>query len=99
MIVLSDRDGMVALELHQSIWNGLCSDALRRDPAEVKTLSLTESDQLSVWAAQCENPQGQRASLCRAVVQLLRFAPGGVLGVQQQLVGPPRGLGFWESTG
>jgi hypothetical protein len=80
---------MVALELDQSLWNGLCSDALGREPAEVRTLGLTESDHLSVWAAQCDNPQGARASLCRAIVQLLRFAPGGILSVQRQLAGEP----------
>lgn len=98
MIVLADRDGMASLALHQSIWNGLCAEALGEDPRTrptgTQTLTLSDADRLSAFASQCENPQGQKASLARAIVNLVRFAPGNTLRVERHLAGS--GGGFWE---
>ena len=97
MIVLSDRDGMAHLALHQSIWNGLAAEALGDTDATATTLGLSDADRLTVFAFQCENPQGQKASLARAIVNLIRFAPGNVRRVERQLAGVP--TGFWERAG
>lgn len=94
MIVLSPQQNgeMFALVLHESLWRGVCENALELAPEEVTKLRLDDADRLSVWAANCPNPTGQKAALVRAVVNLIRT--GGALNVERQLRGAPRT--FWE---
>jgi hypothetical protein len=98
MIVLSPSANpeMFSLVLHDSLWRGICEDALRLAVDEVNTLGLSDADRLSVWASQCENPSGQKAVLCRSIVGLIRV--GNVLGVERQLSGPVA-RPFWELAG
>jgi hypothetical protein len=72
MVRLSPADprleAMVGLELHESVFQALVDDGVITD-------GHFDPDQLEGWAAGCENPTGQRASLARAIAQLRRLGP------------------------
>lgn len=71
MIELYPSNGMLELHLHSSLFNGLCV-AVFGDRRH--SLGASDAHKLDEWAATCENPNGQKADLARAVAGLLRVA-------------------------
>jgi hypothetical protein len=61
-------EAMVGLELHESVFQALVDDGAIVD-------GFLDPDHLEAWAATCDNPAGQRASLVRAIAQLRRLGP------------------------
>jgi hypothetical protein len=61
-------EAMVGLELHESVFQALVDDGAIVD-------GYLDPDHLEAWAATCDNPEGQRASLARTIAHLRRLGP------------------------
>lgn len=60
--------GMFTFELHDQVFDALVEQGAIRD-------AHLDPDRLEQWADACDNPDGQRATLVRALAQLRRLTP------------------------
>lgn len=60
--------GMFRLELHDAVFRGLVDSGAIVD-------GYLDPERLERWADGCDNPTGQRATLCRAIAHLRRLGP------------------------
>ena len=63
-----EQRDMFRLEVHDAVFEALIEEGAIVD-------GLLDPEQLEGWADSCDNPQGQRASMARAIAQLRRVAP------------------------
>ncbi len=59
---------MFRLELHDAVFDALVEEGAIVD-------GFLDPGQLESWADGCDNPEGQRAAMARAIAQLRRVAP------------------------
>jgi hypothetical protein len=62
------RRDMFHLEVHDAVFDALVEEGAIVD-------GFLDPQQLESWADSCENPEGQRAAMARAIAQLRRVAP------------------------
>jgi hypothetical protein len=60
--------GMFRFDVHEVVFEQLVEEGAIVD-------GYLDPDHLETWAAQCDNPDGQRATMARAIAQLRRLGP------------------------
>jgi hypothetical protein len=60
--------GMFRLDVHESVFEQLVEEGAIVD-------GYLDPEHLETWAERCDNPDGQRATMARAIAQLRRLGP------------------------